>query len=206
MDYVIKNYKNVYIKLNKNGQPITCSKSERTLFEYSKAKNICDSLPKTLKKLNFKVEAIPDIVTPKEIKRIGEKIIQNQNYIPSENITQWVDKFGVCADILNEAKQREKDLINELENSDKELLDILHSIELEKPKDMYGGWQEYKQIKSNREKRRDIKDELLIVENVLREINPDCMQRERVQKAIDGLLSRKYSFRIVEEVEENAVV
>ncbi len=200
---MIKNQKNVYIKLNKNGQPITCPESCKSLFEYSKAKNICDSLPKTLKKLKFKVEAIPDLITSKEI---GKKTIQNQDYIPSENITRWVDKFGVCADILNEAKQREKDLINELENSDKELLNILHSIELEKPKDMYGGWQEYKQMKINREKRRNLKDELLIVENVLREINPDCIQRERVQKAIDGLLNRKYSFRIVEEVEENAVM
>ena len=193
----------MFIRLNKNGQPVTCSESDRTLFEYSKARNICDSLPKTFKKLRFKVEAIPDVIQEKTKK---EKVIQNQDYVPSEDITRWVEKFGVCADVLQEAKQREKELIKALNDSDKELLNILHSIELEKPKNMYEGWKEYKEMKVNREKRRKIKDEILIVENVLREINPDCMQRERVQKAIDGLLNRKYSFRIVEEGEENAAM
>lgn len=201
MDYVIRNNKNVFIRLNKNGQPVTCSVSDRALFEYSKARNICDSLPKTLKKLKFKVEAIPDIQSKRELER---KTIQNQDYILSEDITRWVDKFGVCADILQEAQKREKELIKELDDCDKELLNILHSIEFEKSQNMYGGWQEYKRIKNNRGNRRKIKDELLIVENVLREINPDCMQRERVKKAIDGLFRRKYSFRIVEECEENA--
>lgn len=204
MDYIITNPTNkVFIRLGKNGLPETCVKQAAQKFECSKARNILDNLPKTMKKFHFKVKPVPDIVIKKEI-NITRKTIQTDDYIPSDDITRWIEKFGICADILNEAKQREKELINELENSDKELLDILHSIELEKPKDMYGGWQEYKQIKINREKRRNIKDEILIVENVLREINPDCMQRERVQKAINGLLNRKYSFRIIEEVDENA--
>lgn len=63
MDYVIKNHKNVYIRLNQNGKAVTCAEHEKTLFEYSKAKNVLSGLPKTLKKLNFKVEAIPDIVS-----------------------------------------------------------------------------------------------------------------------------------------------
>lgn len=80
----------------------------------------------------------------------------------------------------------------------------MHSIELENSKDMYSGWKEYKKLKENRERRRNTKDELLIVENVLREIKPECMQRQRVQKAIDGLLHRKYTYRIVEGGECNA--
>ena len=66
---------------------------------------------------------------------------------------------------------------------------------------MYSGWKLYKQIKTNRKERRLIKDELLIVESVLNEINPSCVQREKNQKAIDGLFSRKYTFRIIEEEE-----
>ncbi len=202
LDYVIKSSRNVYIKLNENGTPVTCTDSEKGLFEFSKARNICEHLPKPLKRLVFKVEPIPDII-PKE-ENTEKKVIQNQNYIPSEDITRWIEKFGICSDILQEAKQREKELIEELNNCDKGLLDILHSIELEGSKDMYGGWKEYKKMKENRQKRRNIKDELLIVENVLKEINPECMQRERVKRAIDGLFTRKYSFRIVEECDENA--
>lgn len=205
MDYCIKNNKNVYIKLNDNGTPITCVASVKGTFEYSKAKNILGCLPKTLRRLNFQVEAIPDI-PPKDEIVVEKKTIQKEDYILSEDIIRWVDKFGICADILNEAKNREKELIATLENVDKEFLNILHSIEMEKPKDMYGGWQQYKCIRNNRERRRNVKDELMIVENVLREINPDCLQRERVQKAIDGLLGRKYTFRIVEGGEEDAIM
>ena len=61
MDYVIKNRKGVYIRLNDNGTPVTCAEHEKSLFEQSKAKNIFDNLPKTLKRLNFKVEPILDI-------------------------------------------------------------------------------------------------------------------------------------------------
>ena len=199
MDYCIKNNRNVYIKLNDKGCAVTCAESMKGIFEHSKAKNILSSLPKTLKRMNFKIEAMPDISPKEEDKIVERKIIQKDNYIPSENITRWVDKFGLCADILDGAKQRENELIKELHKADQEFLDILHTIEIEKPKDLYGGWIEYKRVRENREKRRNIKDELLIVENVLREINPACLQRERVQKAIDGLLGRKYIFRIIEE-------
>lgn len=61
MDYVIKNHKNVYIRLNQNGTPVACTKDEATLFEGPKAKNILDSMPRTLKRLNFKLEAALNI-------------------------------------------------------------------------------------------------------------------------------------------------
>lgn len=41
MKYAIKNYKNLYIKLNENGKAITCSEPEKGLFEFSKAKKYC---------------------------------------------------------------------------------------------------------------------------------------------------------------------
>lgn len=205
MDYVIKNHKNLYIRLNKNGTPVTCSEHEKTLFEQSKAKNILDSLPRTLKKLQFRVEAIPDI--QKNKKSIGEKDCKREEYVISENITRWIEKFGKCGDILSEAEEREKILLVALKDNDKELIDILHIIEIEKPKDMFTGWQLYKRIRNNRVERRSIKDELLIVENVLDQIkNVSCFHRDKIQKAINGLFTRKYTFRVIEEEEtENAL-
>ena len=196
MDYVINNNKGVYIKLNSSGSPITCSEKDKGLFEYSKAKNILDHIPKTMKKMHFKVEAIPD-VKPKSDNKV--KNISKEDYVPSDNITRWVERFGACDDILSEAKSREDELLEKLKNSDNELLDILHIIEIEKPKDLYNGWIIYKKIKQNRKERRDIKDELLIIENVLKKFSDvSCLHRDRVQKAIDGLFGRKYSFRIID--------
>ena len=197
MDYCIKNNKNIYIKLDDTGRPVTCVKSVKGKFEYSKARNILNNLPKSLRSMHFSLQPIPDIKPKEEIK---EKTIKNKDdYIPSENLIRWVDKFGACADILEEAKSRQDELIEELHNKDKKILDILHIIEIEKPKDLYKGWLLYKDIRSNQKERRLIKDELLVVGNVLQEINPSYLHRDRIQRAIDGLYTREYTFRIVDD-------
>ena len=197
MDYCIKNNKNIYIKLDDTGRPVTCVKSVKGKFEYSKARNILNNLPKSLRSMHFSLQPIPDIKPKEEIK---EKTIKNRDdYVLSENIVQWVDKFGVCADVLEEARKRQEELVNDLHIKDKELLDILHIVEIERSKDLYNGWLLYKRIRENRKARREIKDELIIIGNVLKEINPKYFQRDKVQSAIDGLFNREYSFRIIED-------
>ena len=196
MDYCIKNNKNVYIKHDDTGRPVTCAKSVKGKFEYSKARNILNNLPKVMRNMHFSLQPIPDIKPKEEVK---EKTIKNRDdYVLSENIVQWVDKFGACADVLDEARKRQEELINDLHIKDKELLDILHIIEIERPKDLYNGWLLYKRIRENRKLRREIKDELIIIGNVLKEINPTYLQRNKVQSAIDGLFNREYTFRIID--------
>lgn len=209
MDYIIKNHKGIYIRLNKNGAPETCSEHEKTLFEYSKANNVLKSLKKSMKRLNFKVEPVLDIMsqTNRDVVNILKKnVIENTNYELSETVSRWIDRFGNCYDVLQDAENTSKELLKELERTDKEILDILHSIELETPKDLYNGWLIYKAIRENRKKRRVIKDEMLIINNVLEKINPSCLNREKIQKAIDGLFERKYKFRIIEEEENESVM
>lgn len=209
MDYIIKNHKNLFIKLNENGVPVTCPDYEKGVFEYSKAVNIVKSLKKSLKKLNFKVEPIPDIVpkTNKDIINMIEKnVIESSNHEIAQNVTRWIERFGNCYDVLKDAEQILKTLVKELEYYDKELLDILHRIELEPPKDLYGGWQIYKAIRENRKNRRNTKDETLIINNVLEKINPSCLNRVHVKKAVDGLIGRKYTFRVIEEEQRKDVM
>lgn len=211
LDYVIKNNKNVYIRINDKGSPVTCSKNDRMFFEYSKAKNILNSLPKPLKKMHFCVKALPDIKPKEKVTNITSKrkVINTETsirekYIPSDNVTRWIEKFGSCEDVLSEAKQREKELIDKLHKSDSELMDILHIIEIEKPKDLYKGWLLYKRIKQNRKERREVKDELIIVENVLGHLTDiSFLHRKNIQKAINGLYNRQYSFRVVETDESD---
>lgn len=201
MDYVIKNPKNVFIQLNENGRPVTCTEHNKGIFEYSKAKNICDNLPKTLKQLRFCVEAIPDIPQkPKE-----NKVIEINTYQPSENIIRWINRFDRCCDDIEDAVIRRKELDKELSNVDKEFLNIVHRIEAESKVNMYIGWQERNEIKSNREKRRDIKDEMLILETILNE-NVKNLKKEKIKKSVDGLSKRKYTYRVVEEDENINVV
>ena len=191
MDYIIRNNNNLYIKLNENGQPVTCGNSQKQLFEYSKAKNICGSLPKTIKKLNFFVEALPDI----SIKDISANEEIN-TYEPSENVTRWINLLGQCEDVLNEASQRDDELNGELSNVDLKLQDILHNIELSDKCDMYKSWQIINEIRQLRKQRREIKDEKLVLLGIKTQ-GITYLNRTSVKKCVDGLSKRKYRIRIV---------
>lgn len=191
MDYCIKNDRNVYVKLNEQGCLVTCVEAVKGIFEYSKAKNLLASMPKSLKRFNFKLEAIPEITTKEET------VIEKENYILSDEVNRWLEKFGACDEIITEAKDRREELLTMLSNADKELSNELHKIELEKSKNAYQGFLEYKQLKSIMEKRRNIKDELMIISNVLR-MDFRNFNAESVNKAIKGLATRKFTMRVME--------
>lgn len=206
MDYVIKNQKNVYIRLNKNGTAVTCAEHERSLFEESKARNILNGLPKTLKRLNFRLEAIPDIKSKEELVNSAKKeVIENNNYIVPDTVKQWVEKFGICDDILKEAQKRREELNRELSEIDKAFSNIVHKIELEDRIDMYGAWKERIDVQKNRRKRREIKDEMLVISSVVK-MDFRNLDRNTIDKVVAGLAKRKFTYRMVEEDETENVV
>ena len=197
MDYIIRNSNNLYIKLNENGQPVTCGNSQKDLFEYSKAMNICNSLPKTLKKMNFKVEAVPEI----QPKIDEQNVITTNIYEPSDNVTRWINELGRCEDILSEASNRYEELNGELSDVDLKLQDILHTIELSDKCDMYKSWQMINEIRDLRKQRREKKKKKLVLSGIKSQ-GITYLSRSSVQKCVDGLSKRKYRIRIVEEEEE----
>lgn len=201
MEYAIGNNNGVYIRID-DGQLITCSKGARGTWSKRKAENILDHLPKSMRRLHFKLECIPDIKIETPVERIVKatktSIKGNDGYEIAESVKSWVDKFGECERILSDAAKRYKELELELKRADEELIDILHEIELEKPVDLYRGWIFYKRIRTNRKNRRNLKDEMVIIHNVIAEVDTTKVSKERTQKAIDGLFNRKYTYRIVE--------
>ena len=192
MDYVIRNKSGLYVKLNKNGTPETCNESEKDFFECSKANNICNSLPKQLKKFNFFVEAVPEIQSKIE----KQNAITTNTYEPSENVTRWINELGRCEDIINEASNRYQELNGELSDIDLKLQDILHTIELSDKCDMYKSWQMINEIRNLRKKRRNIKDEKLVLSGIKSQ-GIKYLSRSSVKKCVDGLSKRKYRIRIV---------
>lgn len=197
LDYIIRNKSGLYVRLNKNGTPITCSESQKDLFEYYKANNICNSLPKQLKKFNFFVEAVPEI--PPKIDE--QNAIAIDTYKPSENVTRWINELGRCEDILSEASNRYEELNRELSDVDLKLQDVLHNIELSEKCDMYTAWETINSIRDLRKKRREIKDEKLVLSGIKSQ-GITYLSRSSVQKCVDGLSKRKYKIRICEEDEE----
>lgn len=197
LDYIIRNGGGLYIRLNENGMPVTCSELQKGLFECSKANNICNSLPKQLKKFKFFVEAVPDIQPKIE----EQKVITTNTYVPSENVTRWINEFGRCEDILDKASKRYEVLNVELSEVDLKLQDILHNIELSDKCDMYKSWQMINEIRDLRKQRRNIKDEKLVLSGIKSQ-GITYLSRSSVQKCVDGLSKRKYRIRIVEEEED----
>lgn len=191
LDYCIKNSKGVYLKLDKNGTPVACVEGVKQLFEFSKAKNILGSLPKSLRRLNFRVEAIPDISKPKEI-------VESNTYQVSDEILEWRDKFQTIDEIKSDAQERVDKLAELLHENAQRILDIRHKIELETNKNMYDGYLLYVDLRTLLRNRRVMKDEQLILKDVLH-MNFSNFSSEQIEKAIAGLATRKYEIRIMEE-------
>lgn len=72
---------------------------------------------------------------------------------------------------------------------DKEFTNIVHEIEFEGAIDLYGGWQERNRVKENREKRRKIKDELLIITSVIK-MDFTKLDRDMINKTVAGLAKK----------------
>ena len=188
VDYTIADIKNkLYIRLNSDGKPITCNLSQAQRFSQEKANNILNNLPRRLKTYGFKLKEIHDV-------------IENVDYVPDKNITRWIDNFGKCADTVDVAKMRIKEISELLEQIDKELIDVLHIIEIERSKDMFSGWKLYKRIKENRLRRRSLKDEKLILQNAVKNVrNIADLSGDRIKSMVEGLSTRKYTYRVIDD-------
>ena len=173
MDYVIVNpQKTLYIRTD-GGQPVTCSKQNRQRFEYSKACNILAHLPKKLHKFHFMVEAIPEIGVspPSESLSIKheEQYIKTPYEVPNE-VQEWLDRVKECNGLAKDAASRKSELLSQLSNVDRELSNCLHEIELTGNMNACDGYKEYKRTKTILKRRRIIKDELSVVDSILKKL------------------------------------
>lgn len=199
MDYMITNpSKSLFIKLI-DGKPVTCTKPYRQHFEYSKARNIVDSLPKTMRKFNFRVEPIPEISSPKEKDYANSSVskLVEKPYTVPEEVQEWLNRARQCNGLAKDAAVRKEDLVQRLSNVDKELSNCLHEIELSKKKNACNGYKEYCRLKIILERRRIIKDELSVVNSILTS-NLQSMATDRIEKVVNGLEKRKFMIRDVD--------
>lgn len=204
MDYAIANpNKKIYIRLGEGGVPETCVKSQCQHFTHDKANNILKSLPRTMKKFHFALIKIPSnsencegIQNMYRKKNDKHKISKKEYIVPIE-VENWLDKMKDCNGLAKEALNRKTELIHQLSNVDKELSNCLHEIELYKNMNACNGYKEYRRIKIILEKRRVIKDELIVVKSILSS-NLQSISFDRIQRVIDGLGNRKFAIRDVD--------
>lgn len=194
MDYVITNKdKKVYIRLNNNGMPETCVKAVAQKFNNTKANNILNNLPKTLRKFNFMV--IPLFEESNKSEEDSRTFIKSEDYVVPEKINVWMDRIKGYNDIVVDVRKRKDELFTSLSNVDRELSNCLHVIELNKWKNGCDGYKEYKKIKTILEKRREIKDELSVVQSI-----STCLSKPiSVEHVVKNLQDRDFTIRETDE-------
>ena len=215
LDYVITNHsKKIFIRLGDGGVPETCSKNQCQYFTQKKAKNVVKSLPKTMRKFHFMAIKKPPSFDQEKCDQqksckntyhesdhedknnIKCKTLKKEYVVPSE-VETWLDKMKSCNGLAKEALSRKGELLCQLSNVDRELSNCLHEIELCKNMNACNGYKEYRRIKIILEKRRVIKDELIVVKSILSS-NLQSIGSDRIQKVIDGLGNRKFTIRDVD--------
>lgn len=192
MDYVIVSRdKRVFVKIGQNGRPETCAESNAQHFEYSKAKNIVNSMPKTMQRFRFSVEAVPEIPPPKPVE---DKIIASDGWEPSVELQSWTTRIVQASTLLRDARKRKTELTHELSNVDKQINNLRHEVRLGKPLNACLGYKKYKEWKGIEEKRGSIKDELFMVNEILN-CNLNELDEKKAKNIISALKDRVFSIR-----------
>lgn len=196
MKLITNQDKKIYIRLNCSGQPETCVKSVAQKFTDTKAKNILNNLPKTLRRFNFmlidELDNSSEVIEIKPLKVTSTKAtIKNENYIVPNTVTSWMDKIEKCNNLVVDAKLRKDELFEQLSDIDKDLSNCLHIIEMTNWKSGCDGYKEYKKIKQILEKRRTIKDELSVVQSLA-----SCnINHFSVDHIVNKLVDRNFTIR-----------
>lgn len=197
MDYVIANpSKKVFIRLGKGGAFETCTKSMATYFEKEKAKNVLKNLPKTLRKFNFSIFGnynAPDLGSA-ESNVDEDNVIFNAAYRKSDSVDFWINKMKEFQEFSGKALKRKSQLVQDLSNVDKEVSNCIHKIELTNWKNGCDGYKEYRTLKMVLEKRRKIKDELIVVSSILNS-HLNEIEIEEFEKTVNWLNNRVFKIR-----------
>lgn len=219
VDYIISN-KDVYVRLDENGKPVTCNKQDVQRFEYSKAYNILENLPKNLKRFHFKLQPVPEISETKTLEkapnsnlpkvRVVKRKIKDEKidlarikpdkhvitgaYELPEQITIWLDKVQSLNGLAKQARIRKLELMEKESQIDREKVNCEHEIEFTKKVNACEGYKMFRNYQMVLEKRRQIKDERVVVDAILKS-NLGQIASEQIAKSVEGLKHRKYTYR-----------
>lgn len=156
-----------------------------------------NQLPKALRKA-FRVERRDK--PPDNVKQVNDRDLVNntEKVMLSSNIQLWLDKVENMNGIVDEASRRKEVLLQQLSDIDKELSDVMHYIEFSRL-NAAQGYKAYKMIKERRMRRRNIKNELIVVEIIIGKRFSN-LASEEITKAVEKLDKRTYEPRVLKEL------
>lgn len=129
------------------------------------------------------------IVAPKE--DVAKSIADEQ--IETSLLEKWEKDIGLLMDFVQTTEERKEELCKALSDVDLEISDINHYIELGKH-NAYEGWIAFNMLRTRLKKRRVIKDELQILQQ-LGECKVNSSMIEGIKDSIGSLSAREYKPR-----------
>lgn len=118
---------------------------------------------------------------------------------PAESQTEkWVSCAETLTEFVMDAEKRKEELVGLLSEVDKEITDINHYIEFGKF-NAYQGWLAFTMLQNRLRKRRKIKDELSVI-NQLGECKITSDMMINIKNAIAELGNRKYAPRVLTQL------
>ena len=195
------------------------------VFDEQKARNIIKKPPHNMRQYKFEIEPLVEGKSEQEIKQ--EQIlmkaaehakktgcytdIKNENKPKTKSevndvsgIDIWLQKLNNCNGIKKEAQERLDYLKKKLSLIDQAQDVILHIIENDKRPSAFCGWQERMEIAKIRDKRRAIKDEMVVVQMII-DNDTSSKSYDRISSAVSSLRDpknweNKYSFDMANEL------
>lgn len=181
---------------NRDGKYVTI-RNAALADEFTKefARNIIENqLPKKIRN-NMYLEKI-DNGKKKDLPESDIHIDMDLNN--NEDIRKWISRLDIFSDLENDAEKRKNKLCLELSNVDKALNDIIHYCEFYNF-NASQGYKISKKIKELRIKRRDIKNELDVIQFILNKNRTNNIKKES-QEFINQLNTQQYEPRILTEL------
>lgn len=191
MQYIITDSR-LFIS-SKSGIHTVQNEKDATKFELDKAHNILDSIPKSLKRLGWKIEPYIEEDAVKVNKQIDKSMDEFRGL--TDNI---FEKMMDVENYVTNLKKYLGVLDDELNRIQLEIIDIEHAAEFF-DLDLYKGWKIYKMLQDARKRRRKYKDEKAKIEYILRSNFVDCTNKA-ITNYIKSLDDRQYSPRVLQEL------
>lgn len=154
------------------------------------------------KVVDIEEETVPISPTVREVNSSNNKdqVVKTiASEEPAESQTEkWVSGAETLTEFVMDAEKRKEELVGLLSEVDKEISDINHYIEFGKF-NAYQGWLAFTMLQNRLRKRRKIKDELSVI-NQLGECKITSDMMIDIKNAIAELGNRKYAPRVLTQL------
>lgn len=132
----------------------------------------------------------------KQIKQVNENDLENnvEKVMLSENIQKWLDRLSNLNGLVKEASVRKEILTKQLKDLEDEKIDIEHYIEFSSL-NAAQGYKASKELQQCRIKRRHVKNEIFVLEMILKHNMSDSVIDEIIEK-VQSMDKRTYKPRV----------